>query len=109
MTDEETSDRESGGERDAIDSDRGSGSHDRPIDDDLAERVRELETRVDELESTAESQRFVIAMLTAYADLEPLDPATCPDCGEASLVKRSGLTWSKALCTACGADWVLDR
>jgi hypothetical protein len=78
-------------------------------EDALAGRVRELEERIDELESLAESQRFVISMLTAYADLEPLDPAPCPSCGEASLVKRSGLTWSKALCTSCGSDWVLSR
>jgi hypothetical protein len=74
-----------------------------------AERVAALEERVADLEALADDQRFVISMLTTAANLEPLDPAECPDCGTDALVKRSGLTWSKALCTNCGADWVLDR
>jgi formylmethanofuran dehydrogenase subunit E len=73
------------------------------------DRVEELTERVEALEQTIADQQFVISMLTVYADLTPLDPAACPECGESALSKRSGLTWSKALCKNCGADWVLDR
>ena len=80
-----------------------------PEDGALAARVETLESEVDRLSDVVERQRRAISFLTAYADLEPLEAAECPDCGARALTKRSGLTWSKALCTNCGADWVLDR
>jgi hypothetical protein len=78
-------------------------------EDPLAARVEALESEVDRLRDVVEGQRRTISFLTVAADLEPLEAAECPDCGARSLTRRSGLTWSKALCTSCGTDWVLDR
>jgi hypothetical protein len=77
--------------------------------EELAARVDALSDRVDQLEDTIDDQRFVISMLTVYADLTPLDPAECPECGQPALTKRSGLTWSKGRCSNCGTEWVLDK
>ena len=91
--------------------DTGSTDGDGSATDDgtLAVRVDALEAELDRLTDVVERQRRTISFLTVYADLEPLEAAECPDCGARALTKRSGLTWSKALCTNCGADWVLDR
>jgi hypothetical protein len=78
-------------------------------DGSLAARLEALESEVDRLADVVERQRRTISFLTVDANLEPLDPAECPDCGEHALTRRSGLTWSKALCTSCGANWVLTR
>jgi hypothetical protein len=86
-----------------------SDGGDEPSREELTARVDALSDRVDQLERTIDDQRFVISMLTVYADLTPLDPADCPECGQAALAKRSGLTWSKARCSNCGTEWVLDK
>jgi predicted RNA-binding Zn-ribbon protein involved in translation (DUF1610 family) len=76
---------------------------------DAAEsEVERLTDEVQRLRETVERQSEVINLLAANADIEPLEGwATCPECGEGDLAKRSGISWSKLACPACGTQWNL--
>ncbi len=67
-------------------------------DDD---RIAELESELAELRDTVERQQYVIAYLSADADLDALDP-TCPHCGEGEFVTETGISWKRVQCDACG-------
>jgi peptide subunit release factor 1 (eRF1) len=46
-------------------------------------------------------------MLAVHADLKEVSAQACPECGAEALTKRSGLSWSKAVCTECDTEWYL--
>ena len=76
-------------------------------DDSLEGRVERLENRFDAVEETLERYREQHALLLADADVDALGAPSCPECGEGSLTKNSGLSWAKAVCGECGSSWVL--
>ena len=76
-------------------------------DDSLEGRVERLEDRFDAVEETLERYREQHALLLANADVDALEAPSCPECGEGSLTKNSGLSWAKAVCGECGSSWVL--
>ena len=76
-------------------------------DDSLEGRVERLEDRFDAVEETLERYREQHALLLANADVDALEAPSCPECGEGSLTKNSGLSWAKAACGECGSSWVL--
>ena len=76
-------------------------------DDSLEGRVERLEDRFDAVEETLERYREQHALLLANADVDALGAPSCPECGEGSLTKNSGLSWAKAVCGECGSSWVL--
>lgn len=69
------------------------------------ERVEQLEARLDAVEETLERYRTQHALLLAAVDVNALDDPDCPACGDATLTKESGLSWAKAVCRGCGAEW----
>ncbi|MDY6818866.1 MAG: hypothetical protein SVG88_09405 [Halobacteriales archaeon] len=73
---------------------------------DLEARIEQLEETVDRLESEVRSRERALSLLIAKADIETLS-ATCPNCGEAQLKQRSGISWSKAHCPNCSTEWLL--
>jgi len=74
-------------------------------DDDS--RLAELEQRVAELEAEVERRERDIAMLAVQANLDAVPDQECPECDATALTKQSGLSWSKAICEACGTEWYL--
>ena len=77
-------------------------------DDSLEGRVDDLEERVEALGDTLDRYREQHALLLTDADIDALDAPTCPECGDGSLTKNSGLSWAKAICDGCGSTWVLS-
>lgn len=77
-------------------------------DDSLQRRVERLESRLEMVEDTVERYRKQHALLLTDADIDALDAPSCPECGDGSLTKSSGLSWAKAVCGACGSTWVLS-
>lgn len=79
-----------------------------PVDDEEANgRLAALEERIDDLETELERQKRDFAMLAVQADLKAVSEQECPECGVAALTKRSGFSWSKAVCTECDSEWYL--
>ncbi len=76
---------------------------------DDADRVAELEERIDELEERLEERERDFAMMATELDLEEVPAPTCPECGEGTLSKRSGFSWSQAVCSSCERAWYLTR
>ena len=76
--------------------------------DDLEERLERVEERVETVEETLERYREQHAILLANADIDALDEPSCPECGDGTLTKNSGLSWAKAVCEECGTAWVLS-
>ena len=77
-------------------------------DDSIDARVEQLEDRLEVVEETLERYREQHALLLANADIDALEAPSCPECGEGSLTKNSGLSWAKAVCGECGFSWVLS-
>jgi predicted nuclease with TOPRIM domain len=78
------------------------------MSDDVYSRLSELEQRVEELETEVERRERDLVMLAVQADLDVLPDQPCPECDTQTLTKRSGLSWSKAICTECGSEWYLQ-
>lgn len=70
-------------------------------------RLAALEQRVEELETEIEERKRDFAMLAVQADLQEVSAQPCPECGAEALTKRSGLSWSKAVCEECNSEWYL--
>jgi len=70
----------------------------------LRDRVEELESEVDRLRERLEERNRQVSLLVAEADIANLE-ATCPLCGEGTLTKRSGLSWSRIVCPECKTHW----
>ncbi len=79
------------------------------MSDDAETRIAELEARIDELETEVERRKRDFAMLATQLDLEEVSDQPCPSCDAPALTKRSGFSWSKAVCTECGNEWYLQR
>ena len=77
-------------------------------DDSIDARVEQLEDRLEAVEETLEQYRKQHTLLLADADVDALAAPSCPECGEGSLTKSSGLSWAKAVCGECGSSWVLS-
>lgn len=75
-------------------------------DDDTAlrDRVEELESEVQRLTDRLAERDRQVSLLVAEADIDNLE-ATCPHCGEGTLTKRSGLSWSRVVCPECKTHW----
>jgi len=76
---------------------------------DDADRIAELEARIDELETELEQRKRDFAMMATQLDLEEVSDQPCPECGELAMEKRSGFSWSKAVCAACSSEWYLKK
>lgn len=77
-------------------------------DDDLEARVDQLETRLETVEDTLERYRKQHALLLTDVNVDALEAPTCPECGDGTLTKNSGLSWAKAACGTCGETWILS-
>lgn len=66
-----------------------------------ADRVAELEAKVQRLEQNVEEQREVLSILAAGQQSENLPDLGCPYCGEGTLVGSSGISWEQVECTSC--------
>jgi predicted nuclease with TOPRIM domain len=78
------------------------------VSDDVYSRLAELEERVEELEAEVERRERDLVMMAVQADLDVVPDQSCPECDATALTKRSGLSWSKAVCTECGSEWYLQ-
>jgi|APHM01.1.fsa_nt_gi hypothetical protein len=76
---------------------------------DADDRIAELEARIDDLEAEVEKRNRDFAMIATQLDLEEVPAQPCPACDAPALEKRSGFSWSKAVCTECGDEWYLSR
>lgn len=70
---------------------------------DETDRISELEATVEELEAEVDRQKYTIRYLAAAADIEAIEPA-CPHCEDGTFRKRSGISWDKLICDACGHE-----
>lgn len=77
--------------------------------DDPEDRIAELEARIDELEAELEQRKRDFAMMATQLDLEEVSAQPCPECGAEALEKRSGFSWSQAICANCGSEWYLKK
>ncbi|WP_254840072.1 hypothetical protein [Natronomonas marina] len=77
-------------------------------DDSLERRVERLEGRLEAVEESLDRYRRQHALLLAEVDVDALEDPACPECGEGTLVRRSGLSWAKAVCRECETAWVLS-
>jgi hypothetical protein len=66
-----------------------------------ADRIAELEAKVQRLEQNVEEQREVLSILAAGQQSENLPDLGCPYCGEGALVGSSGISWEQVECTSC--------
>lgn len=77
-------------------------------DDSLEQRVETLEQRLETVEETLARYRKQHALLLTDSNVEALDDPACPECGNGTLTKDSGLSWAKAVCGECEATWILS-
>jgi len=70
----------------------------------LRDRVEQLESEVERLSERLAERNRQVSLLVAEADIDNLE-APCPRCGEGTLTKRSGLSWSRIVCRECKTHW----
>jgi ribosomal protein S27AE len=73
-------------------------------DPDLEARIERLEEEIERLRESLEQRNRAVSLLAANADIDGLD-GTCPNCGEGTLMKKSGLSYSRLICRECKTHW----
>jgi ribosomal protein S27AE len=71
---------------------------------DLEARIERLEAEIERLTESLEQRNRAVSLLAADADIDGLE-ATCPNCGEGTLIKKSGLSYSRLVCRECKTHW----